>query len=142
MVDTYIYGDIGIPGVADTKQSSFLVVEDAYHIGLPQPDIDALGLNPSLFATPKEPSSHARTLGDRAYEAGVHFDTCYIELDVRPEPVPTIGAMALRKLGFKVDLKQGHIAKPTKPLKIRRGLMPTMLSATDLSPATDLDASR
>ena len=134
MVDTYIDGHIRIVGAATTRQFNFLVVKDANHIGLPQPDIDALGLKPSLFATPKEPGGHARTLDDRAYEAGVRFDTGYIELDVRPEPVPTVGVTALHKLGFEVDLEQGRIAKPTEPLKIQRGLMPTMLDVSHLRP--------
>ena len=132
MVDAYIYGDIGIVGAATTRQLKFLVVKDAHHIGLPQSEIGVLGLKPSLFATPKEKGGNARTLDDRAYEAGVHFDRCYIELDVRPEPVPTVGVAALRKLGFEVDLEQGRIAKPTEPLIIRRGLMPTMLDVPHL----------
>ena len=135
MVDTYIYGDIGIVGAETTRQFNFLVVKDAHHIGLPQSDIDALGLKPSLLATPKEKGGHARTLDDRAYEAGVHFETSYIELDVLPEPVPTVGATALRKLGFEIDLEQGRIARPAEPLKIFRGLMPYMLDVSDLRSA-------
>lgn len=135
MFDTCIDGDIGIVGAAATRQFNFLVVKDANHIGLPQPDIDALGLKRSLFATPKEDGGHARTLEDRAYEAGVHFETCYIELDVRPEPVPAVGVAVLSKLGFEVDLEQGRISKPAKLLKIQRGLMPTMLDVSDLPSA-------
>ena len=135
MIDTYIDGSIGIAGESADRQFRFLVVKEAHHIGLPQSDIEALGLKPSLFATPQEPGVHARTLGDMAYEAGVHFDTGYIELDVRPEPVPTVGVPALHKLGFEVDLEKGHIFKPAKPLKIRRGLMPTMLDVSDLQTA-------
>ncbi len=133
MVDTCIDGDIGIVGAAATRQFNFLVVKDANHVGLPKSDIDALGLQPSLFATPKAKGGHARTLGDRAYEAGVHFDTCYIELDVRPEPTPTLGAKVLRELGFEVDLERGQITKPAKPLKLYRGLMPSMLDMSDLA---------
>ena len=133
MVETYVNGSIGIVGAATTRQFEFLVVKDAHHIGLPQSAIDALGLKPSLFATPKKNGGHARTLGDRAYEAGVHFDTCYIELDVRPEPVPTVGIVALYKLGFDIDLEQGQIAKPANPSKLYRGLMPSMLDVSDLA---------
>lgn len=135
MVDTYVNGSIGMVGAATIRQFKFLVVKDAPHIGLPQSDIDALGLKPSLFATPKEKGGRARTLEDRAYEAGAHFDRCYIELDVHPEPAPTVGVAALRKLGFEVDLEQGRISKPAKPLKIQRGLMPTMLDVSDLQSA-------
>ena len=131
-MDTYIDGSIGIVGAATTRKFNFLVVKDSDHIGLPQSDIDALGLKPSLFATPKEPGGHARTLEDRAYEAGAHFDRCYIELDVQPEPVPKVGATALRKMGFEIDLERGRIVKPAKPLKIHRGLMPYMLDVSDL----------
>ena len=38
-------------------------------------------------------------------------------------------------LGYKVDLERGHIAKPAKPVKIHRGLMPTMLDVSDLESA-------
>lgn len=134
-MDTYINGSIGMVGAVTTWKFDFLVVRDCHHIGLPQSNIDALGLKPSLFATPKEKGGHARTLDDRAYEAGVQFDACYIELDVRPEPVPTVGATALRKLGFEIDLEQGRIVKPAKPLKIQRGLMPYMLDVSDLRSA-------
>ena len=133
MVDTYINGSIGIIGAATTKQFTFLVVKDTHHISLPQSDIDTLGLKPSLFATPQAKGGHARTLDDRAYEAGAHFDTCYIELDVRPEPTPTLGAQVLRELGFEVDLERGQITKPAKPLKLYRGLMPSMLDMSDLA---------
>ena len=135
MVDVYVNGSIGIVGAATTKQFEFLVVKDTHHIGLPQSDTYALGLEPSLFGTPKAKGGHARTLDDRAYEAGVRFDTCYIELDVRPEAVPTVGVAALHKLGFDVDLEQGSISKPAKPVKIQRGLMPTMLDLSDLQSA-------
>ena len=135
MAGIYVNGKIGTVGSAVTRQFRFLVVKDALYIGLPQPDIDALGLKRSLFATPKAHGGHARTLEDRAYEAGAHFDTCYIELDVRPEPAPTVGVAALRKLGFDVDLEQGRISKPAKPLKIQRGLMPYMLNVSDLRTA-------
>ena len=135
MVDTYIDGSVGIVGEAANRQFKFLVVKEARHIGLPQSDIDALGLKLSLFTTPKEPGGPTRTLDDRAYEAGVHFDTGYIELDVRPEPVPTVGVTALHKLGFEVDLEKGRISKPTEPLKIQRGLMPTMLDVSHLQTA-------
>ena len=142
MAGIYVNGNIGAVGSAAVKQFSFLVVKDANHIGLPQSEIDALGLKRSLVATPKEDGDHARTLEDMAYEAGAHFDRCYIELDVRPEPVPTVGTAALCKLGFEVDLERGLIAKPTEPLKTHRGLMPYMLDVSDLSLTTDLDASR
>ena len=135
MVDTYIDGEIGIVGAAATRRFRFLVVRDADHIGLPQSEIDALDLKRSLFATPKEDGGHARTLEDRAYQAGAHFGRCYIELDVRPEPVPTIGVAALHKLGFGVDVDLGRVSEPAKALKIQRGLMPTMLDVSDLRSA-------
>ena len=133
MVDAYIDGNIGIAGAATTRQFKFLVVKNTHHISLPQSDIYALGLEPSLFANPKAKGGHARTLDDRAHEAGVHFDTCYIELDVQAEPTPTLGAKVLRELGFEVDLERGQINKPAKPLKFYRGLMPSMLDMSDLA---------
>ncbi len=122
MVDTYIDGSIGVVVASVTKEFKFLVVKNAPHIGLPQSDIEALGLKRSLF-TAGRPDSGPKP----AYEAAAHFEKCYIELDVRPEPIPTVGDTMLRDLGFEVDLENGHIANPAQPLKIYRGIMPTMM---------------
>ena len=127
MVETYIDGNLGIVGAATSRQFRFLVIEDAQHIGLPQSDIDALGLKPSLFAALRQNDGRKT-----AYEAGAHFESCYVELDVHPEAAPTVGVWTLRELGFQVNLEQGRVSKPAQPSKIFRGLMPTMLDTSDL----------
>ena len=65
----------------------------------------------------------------------MHFDDSHIDLDVLPVREPTISADALRAMGYEVDLKQGHIAKPTTPIKIHRGLTPYMLDVSQLGSA-------
>ena len=57
------------------------------------------------------------------------------DVDVTPAAKPTIGADALRALGYTVDLAQGHITEPSKPLKIYRCLMPTRLDLSHLRSA-------
>ena len=68
------------------------------------------------------------------------FAEGFIHQYAAPASEPTIGADTLRALGYKIDLEQGIIAKPTEPLKIRRGQMPTMLDVSHLTLAADLDA--
>ena len=111
-----------------------MVIEGARYIGLPQADIDTLDLKPSMFAGFRPTNDDGRPIGGRRYQAGAHFGDCYIDLDVTPADEPTIGADALLALGYQVDLEQGRITKPTKPLEIHRGLMPYMLDVSHLQP--------
>lgn len=124
MVETSIRGSVA--GKSSMREYHFLVIEEAQHIGLPQADIDLLDLKPSIF------SHVGPTSKGHRYQAGALFGDCYIDLDVKPANEPTIGADALRALGYKVDLEQGWIVKPTEPLEIHRGLMPTMLDVSHL----------
>ncbi len=133
MGETYIKGSI--TGRSATREYRFLVVEEGDHVGLPQIDIDVLDLKPSMFVPVEPTGDYDRPITGKIYQAGAHFADCYIDLDVLPAAKPTIGRNALRALGYKVDLEQGHIAKPAKPVKIYRGLMPTMLDVSDLESA-------
>ena len=133
MVDTNMKGSVA--GKSATREYSFQAVEGAQYVSLPQADIDALDLKPSMFA-PAGPTGDDGnlTIGKR-YQAGVNFADCYIDLDVVPAKEPTIGADALRALGYEVDLEQGIISQPAEPVKIYRGLMPTMLDVSQLGSA-------
>ena len=131
---SYIYVKGSITGKSETREFDFRVVKRSAQIGLPQSAIDALGLS-------KVPGLSHDTLADNdanrapAYLTRVDFEERCIHQYVTPASEPTVGADALRALGYKVDLERGHIFKPTEPLKIHRGLMPTMLDASDLRSA-------
>ena len=135
MIETSIRGSVA--GKSSMREYHFLVIEGTQHIGLPQTDIDRLDLKPSIFSHVGPTNEEGRPSEGHRYQAGAHFGDCYIDLDVKPANEPTIGADALRALGYKVDLEQGHLTKPTRPLQIHRGLMPTMLDTSGLQPARE-----
>ena len=128
MPDIYVKGSI--VGKSETREFDFRVVKRSAQLGLPQSAIDDLGLSevPGFVCDPLTDSDSNR---DTAYLTRVDFGERCIHQYVTLASEPTIGADALRALGYKVDLEQGHITKPTKPLKIRRGLMPTMLDVSN-----------
>ena len=129
MVDTYIRGSV--IGKSETREFDFQVLKHSAQLGLPQSAIDVLGLAevPGLLYGPMADGAANRA---PTYLARIDFGERSIHQYVTPVSEPTIGADALRALGYKVDLEQGAIAKPAKPLKIQRGLMPTMLDVSDL----------
>ena len=129
MPDIYVKGSIA--GKSETREFDFRVAKRSAQLGLPQSAIDALGLAevPGLLHSPMGDDA-----ADRApiYLSRVDFEGRTIHQYVAPTSRPTVGANILRALGYEVDLEQGLIAKPTEPLKIQRGLMPTMLDVSDL----------
>lgn len=132
MPDIYVKGSI--TGKWETREFDFRVVKRSAQIGLPQSAIDALGL-------PKVPDLSYDPLADNdanrapAYLTRVDFGERCIHQYVTPASEPTVGADALRALGYQIDLERGRIVKPTGPLEIHRGLMPTMLDVSDLRSA-------
>ncbi len=60
MVATYIKGSI--TGESATREYRFLVVEEGDHVGLPQIDIDALELKPSMFVPVKPTGDYDRPI--------------------------------------------------------------------------------
>ena len=132
MPDIYVKGSI--TGKSETREFDFRVAKRSAQLGLPQSAIDALGLA-------EVPGSLHSPMGDDAadrapiYLSCVDFEGRTIHQYVAPTSEPTVGADVLRALGYEVDLERGCIAKPTEPLKIQRGLMPTMLDVSDLRSA-------
>ena len=96
MGNAYIKGSI--IGKSAMRECHFWVVEEGHHIGLPKIDIDALDLQPSMFASDEPTSDDRRPIISKRYQAGVNFADCYIDLDVVPAEEPSIGANALRTL--------------------------------------------
>ena len=129
MPDTYVKGSI--TGKLETREFDFRVVKRSAQVGLPQSAIDALGLS-QVPGFPHDPLSDNDANRAPAYLAYVGFEERCIHQHVTPAAYPTIGADALRALGYEVDLEQGRIIKPTGPLEIHRDLMPTMLDVSDL----------
>ena len=129
MPDTYVKGSI--TGKWETREFDFRVVSRSAQIGLPQSAIDALGLSQAP-GFPHGPLADNDANRAPAYLAHIGFEERCIHQYVTPATKPTIGADALRALGYQVDLDQGRIIKPTEPLIIRRGLMPTMLDVSHL----------
>ncbi len=129
MPDIYVKGSIA--GKSETREFDFRVAKRSAQLGLPQSVIDALGLTevPGLLHSPMGDDAANRA---RIYLSCVDFEGRTIHQYVAPTSRPTVGADVLRALGYEVDLEQGLIAKPTEPLKVQRGLMPTMLDVSDL----------
>ena len=122
----YIKGSV--VGKSETREFEFRVLKRSAQLGLPQSAIDALGLS----KVPGLPRNLRRDNDGPIYLSRVDFAEGFVHQYVASASEPTIGADTLRALGYKVDLEQEHIAKPTEPLKIQRGLMPTMLDVRSL----------
>ena len=123
MSNLYVEGRVA--GSSASRSFNFLIIKDTAHIGLPQGDIDSLSLESSIF-------TGAKTVGSQVFQAGVHFGPCYAELGVMPSPTPTVGVTVLKKLGFQVDAETDTVVSPKTPIKIYRGLMPSMLDAREV----------
>lgn len=120
-----IYLEGHVDGSSGTRLFKFLIVDNAWRLGLPRADIESLRLQKSVFT--REGS------GDyQVFQAGVHFGQSYVELDVVPSLEPTVGLEVVSKLGYQVDLKNSRIVSAEKPIKIYRGLMPGMLDVDEL----------
>ena len=126
---TYIKGSV--VGKSEAREFEFRVLKRLAKVGLPQSAIDALGLS----KIPNLPPDLRSDNDGPIYLSRVDFDEGFIHQYVTPASEPTIGADVLCALGYEVDLEQGIILKPTKPVKIYRGLMPTMLDVSHLPPA-------
>ena len=132
MPDIYVKGSI--VSKSETREFDFRVAKRSAQLGLPQPAIDALGLA-EVTGFWYGPMTDATASRVPIYLSCVDFEGRFIHQYVAPASKPTVGADVLRALGYEVDLEQGCIAKPAKPLKIQRGLMPTMLDVSDLTSA-------
>ena len=122
MANIYVKGTVA--GASKNRDYNFLVIKGSSQIGLPPSDIASLGLQGSMFLD-------ASDLGNKTYQASAYFDQSYIELDVSPAQVPTVGSEALTALGYLIDLEASNIHSPPHPFKIYRGLMPSLLDVED-----------
>ncbi|MCE2500764.1 MAG: PQQ-binding-like beta-propeller repeat protein [Dehalococcoidia bacterium] len=122
MAATYTNGII--TSEVGNQNYDFLIVKAERNIGLPQHDIDALRLKPSVFAFASGAGGSNNGNGNTVYMAWANFSGSAIDLDVLPSEVPTVGVAVLRTLGFSVDLEDGTVVKPATTVEIHRGLSP------------------
>ena len=122
MANVYVKGTIA--GASNNRDYNFLVVEGSSQIGLPPSDIASLGLKDSKFVD-------ASRSGNKIYQASASFDQGYIELEVFAAKTPSVGSEALTALGYLIDLEAGNVHSPPHPVKIYRGLMPSLLDVED-----------
>ena len=106
-----IYAKGTIAGKSETRDIAFRVIERARWVGLPQADIDALGLR--LIRHDNVPAKSGGDTGAPIYTAtgtleGVGFVGSIIAADA-----PRVGANFLRDLGFRVDWENEKLEKQT-----------------------------
>ena len=105
---TFARGNIA--GKTETREYDFLVDTGATWIGLPQADIDALGLD-------TVPNATARIMtGNGAIETPIYVGVGMLEgtgfvNGAVPAPMPMVGYRLLQDLGFNVDLVNERIEK-------------------------------
>ena len=104
------YASGSITGKTETKEYTFRVDTGATRVGLPQEDIEALGLD-------TVPNASARIItGNGVIETPIYVAIGMLEgtgfVDgALPAPTPMVGYMLLQALGFKVDLVNERIEK-------------------------------
>ena len=107
-----IYAKGTIAGKSETREIAFRVIERARWLGLPQADIDALGLK--LLRHDNVPAKSG--VGDASapiYTATGTLEGVGFVGSVIAAGAPTLGANFLRDLGFRVDLEKGKLEKQT-----------------------------
>lgn len=109
-----IYAKGKVAGKSETREIDFLVVERARRIGLPQTDIDALGLKLVRYdSIPAESGDEApRT---PIYTAIGTLEGAGFVSDAIAAPEPTVGANLLHDLGYQVDWEKGKLQKASGP---------------------------
>ena len=109
-----IYAKGKVSGKSETRDIDFLIVERARRIGLPQADIDALGLN--LIRYDSVPAkSGDKVIRIAIYTANGTLESAGFVGDVIAAPEPTVGANFLRDLGFQVDWENDKLEKASGP---------------------------
>lgn len=104
---TYARGSI--TGRGETREYDFLVDTGATWLGIPQADIDALGLDTVPNAAAELPTADGSAVRSPVYVAvGMLEGTGFVNGAV-PAAVPLVGYKLLQDLGFKVDLVNERI---------------------------------
>ena len=105
------YASGSITGRAETREYNFLVDTGATWVGIPQADIDALGLDVVPNAGAALMTADGTVRRSPIYIAiGMIEGTGFVNGAV-PAAVPLVGYKLLQDLGFKVDLVNERIEK-------------------------------
>ena len=105
---TFARGNIA--GKTETREYDFLVDTGATWIGLPQADIDALGLDTVPNATARIMTGNGVIETPIYVGVGMLEGTGFVNGAV-PAPMPMVGYRLLQDLGFNVDLVNERIEK-------------------------------
>ena len=105
---TYARGSI--TGKSETREYDFLVDTGATWVGIPQADIDALGLDTVPNASAEIVTGNGVIRTPMYIAVGMLEGTGFVDAAV-PAPTPLVGYMLLQTLGFKVDLVNERIEK-------------------------------
>ena len=104
---TYARGSI--TGKSENREYDFLVDTGATWVGIPQDDIDALGLDTVPGASADLMTADGRVVSTPIYVGiGMLEGTGFVN-GVVPAAVPLVGYKLLQDLGFKVDLVNERI---------------------------------
>ena len=111
-----IYAKGTIAGKSETREIAFRVIERARWLGLPQADIDSLGLN--LIRRDNVPTKSNADEADDEADTPIYTTTGTLEGvgfvgSVIAAEAPTLGANFLRDLGFRVDWENEKLEKQT-----------------------------
>lgn len=109
-----IYAKIGIKGKLETREFDFLVVRQARRMGMPQSDIDALGLE-WVSRLSDEITTDSGPMSTPVYTAICTLDKLAFAESVIAMERHIVGANSLRDFGYKVDWEKGKLEKDTSP---------------------------
>ena len=109
-----IYAKGKVSGKSETREIDFLIVERARRIGLPQADIDAMGLKLIRYDSVPSKSGHESTRTPIYTAIGTLEGVGFVG-DAIAAPEPTVGANFLRDLGFQVDWENDNLKKASGP---------------------------
>ena len=115
---TYARGSI--TGKSETREYDFLVDTGATWVGIPQADIDALGLDAVPNASAEIVTGNGVIRTPMYIAVGMLEGTGFVDAAV-PAPIPLVGYMLLQALGFKVD------CQPNLLVGLKRQLELTMI---------------
>ena len=109
-----IYAKIRVNGKSETREFDFMVVKQARRIGLPQSDIDALGLE-WVGQRHDEIMTDGGPILTPVYTAICIMDKMPHAIGVIAAENPAVGANALIEFGYMVDWENGKLEKANGP---------------------------
>ena len=109
-----IYAKLRVNGKSDAQEFDFLVVRQARRMGMPQSDIDALGLE-WVGQRTDEVMTDGGPVSAPVYTAICTLGKLAFAEDVIATERHIVGANTLRDFGYKVDWEKGKLEKDTKP---------------------------